>query len=210
MAKLLYITCDLRPNEHSSSLMAGLAFLDEYLKLNPRDEIYMLDLYRDPVPSADPDVLSALEKTARGHHIATLTTTEQRKIGRLRELSAQFAAAEKYVLVTPMWKPGIPAELWWYLDSILVSGKTYQNTPSGPRGLLKGQGRKCLLIHAPEGFAYGEQELHCVTNVRNIMRFLGIEKFSSILVEGADPALETNKVLSSKQIGMIARAALTF
>ena len=210
MAKLLYITCDLRPNEHSDSLRAGLAFLDEYLKRNPCDEIHMLDLFRDPVPSADPDVLSALGKMARGHHFATLTASEQRKITRIGELSAQFAAAEKYVLITPMWKPGFPAELWWYLDSILVSGKTYQNTPSGPRGLLKGQGRKCLLIHAPEGFLYGEQELHCVSNFRNIMRFLGIEEFRSILIEGADPTPETTKALNSKQIGKIAKAALTF
>lgn len=190
--------------------MAGAAFLDEYLKRNPLDEIHMLDLYRDSVPSADPDVLSALEKTARGHHLATLTTAEQRKIGRIRELSAQFAAAGKYVLVTSMWKPEFPAHLWEYLDAVLVAGTTYRNTTAGPQGILKDQGRKCLLIHAPEGFVYGEQELHCVSNFRNIMRFLGIEKFSSILIEGADPSLETKKVLSRKQIGKIVEAALTF
>ncbi len=210
MAKLLYITCDLRPNDQSCSLMAGSAFLDEYLKQNHRDEIDMLDLYRDPVPVADPDVLSALEKTARGHHIATLTTIEQRKINRMWALAGQFAAAEKYVLVTPMWKPGFPAELWGYLDSILVSGKTYQNTLLGPLGLLKDRERKCLLIHSSEGFVYGKKELHCISNIRNTMKFMGIDEFRSILIAGADPSLETNKVLSRKQIEQIAEAALTF
>lgn len=210
MAKLLYITCDLRPNDQSCSLMAGLAFLDEYLKRNPRDEIEMLDLYRDPVQLVDQDVLSALEKTVRGHHFATLTTVEQRKINRMWSLSGQFAAAEKYVLVTPMWKPGFPSELCGYLDSILVSGKTYQNTLRGPQGLLKDQGRKCLLIHTPEGFVYGEKELHCVSNIRNTMKFLGIDEFKSIVINGTKPDLDENTALIRKELGKVTEAALTF
>ena len=210
MAKLLYITCDLRPSEQSCCLTVGLAFLNEYLQWNPRDDIHMLDLYRDPVQSADPDVLSALEKTARGHHFATLTTTEQRKISRIRTLSGQFAAAEKYVLVAPMWKPGLPSALWEYLDAVLVAGKTYRNTPSGPEGLLKDQGRKCLLIHSPEGFVYGEKELACVRNIRNTMKFLGIDEFNSIVIDGANPALDENAALIRRDIGKVTEAALTF
>jgi len=210
MAKLLYITCDLRPDDQSCSLMAGSAFLDEYLKWNPHDEIHMLDLYRDPVQSADRDVLNALEKTARGHHIATLTTEEQRKIDRIGALSKQFASADKYVLVTPMWKPGFPPELWEYLDTVLVAGKTYRNASSGPEGLLKDQGRKCLLIHATEGFAYGKKELHCVSNVRNTMNFLGIEEFNSIVIDSVNPALDENAAWIRKEIGKVTKAALTF
>lgn len=210
MSKLLYITFDLRPNDQSCSLMAGSAFLDEYQKRNPNDEIDMLDLYRDPVQLADLDVLCALEKMARGHHIATLPLAEQRKINRMRALSGQFAAAGKYVLVTPMWKPGFPLELWGYLDSILVSGKTYQNTPSGPQGLLKNQGRKCLLIHTPEGFVYGEKELHCVSNLRNTMKFLGIDEFKSIVINGTKPDLDVNTAMIQKELGKVTEAALTF
>ncbi len=210
MAKLLYITCDLRPEDQSYGLMAGAAFLGEYLKRNPRDEIHMLDLYRDSVQSADPDVLCALGKMSRGHHFATLTTVEQRKIDRMWALSGQFAAAGKYVVVTPLWKPGLPPELWGYLDSILVSGKTYQNTSCGPQGLLKGRERKCLLIHSAEGFAYGERELYCISNLRNALKFLGIEEFSSILVEGGKQTHE----MDGDQIGFesekVAAAALNF
>jgi FMN-dependent NADH-azoreductase len=190
--------------------MAGQAFLDAYAKLNPRDEVQMLDLYRDPVQAADPDVLCALEKTVRGHHFATLTTTEQRKLGRIRSLSEQFAAAEKYLLVTPMWKPGFPAKLWEYLDAVLVAGKTYRNTPHGPEGLLKDQGRKCLLIHASEGFVYGEKELHCVRNVRNTMKFLGIDEFSSIAIKGANPDLEENTALIRQEIERVTEVVPAF
>jgi FMN-dependent NADH-azoreductase len=210
MAKLLYVTCDLRPGVHSCCLMAGQAFLDEYVKLHPRDDVQMLDLYRDPIQTADPDVLCALEKTVRGHHFATLTTTEQRKLGRIRSLSEQFAAAEKYLLVTPMWKPGFPAELWEYLDAVLVAGKTYRNTPHGPEGLLQGQGRKCLLIHASEGFVYGEKEPHCVVNIRNTLKFLGIEEFNSIVIKGANPDLHENRALIRQEIQRVTEAVLGF
>lgn len=210
MAKLLYVTCDLRPSVQSCCLMAGQAFLDEYVKLNPRDEIHMLDLYRDPIQTADPDVLSALEKSVRGHHVATLTTTEQRKLSRIQALSEQFAAAAKYLLVTPMWKPGFPSELWEYLDAVLVAGKTYRNTPRGPEGLLKDQGRKCLLIHASEGFMYGKKELHCVVNVRNTMKFLGIDEFNSIAIKGANPDLEENTALIRQEIARVTKAVPAF
>src|SRR5689334_15607110 len=131
MSRMLYITCDLRPNEESCSLMAGVAFLDKYLKWNPDDQVDMLDLYRDSIPTADPDVLTALEKTGRGHHFATLTTIQQRKMSRIQALASQFAAAEKYVLVAPMWKPGFPPQLLAYLDAVLMAGTTYRNTPDG-------------------------------------------------------------------------------
>lgn len=210
MSKLLYITCDLRPSEQSCCLTAGQAFLDEYLKQNPRDEIHMLDLYRDPVQPVDQDVLSALEKTARGHHLATLTTSEQKKLSRIWSLSGQFAAVEKYILVTPMWKPGFPSDLWAYLDAVLVDGKTYRNTPKGPEGLLKDRRRKCLLIHAPEGFVYGEKELHCVLNIRNTMKFLGIDDFNSIVINGVDTTLDENTALFRKEMGQVTKAAHTF
>ena len=210
MAKLLYITCDLRPDEESCSLIAGRCFQNEYLKWNPRDEIYWLDLYRDSIPAADADVLNAFEKLGRGHHLATLTTVEQRKISRIWDLADQFAATDKYVLVTPMWKPGFPSELWAYLDLIQVPGKTYRNTVRGPEGLLNDRERKCLLIHGPEGFCYGDKELHCVAQVRGIMRFLGILEFRSFVVAGVSPSPGINAVPLEKEIGKVVAAAAGF
>jgi FMN-dependent NADH-azoreductase len=210
MAKLLYITCDLRLNEQSCSLTAGLEFLNEYLKWNPGDEIHMLDLYRDQIQPADADVLSALEKIGRGHHLATLTTFEQRKISRIWRHSDQFVAADKYVLVSPMWKPGFPPEIWAYLDAVLVVNKTYSNTADGPQGLLKDQGRKCLLIHATEGFVYGEKEAYCVANVRSTLNFVGVEDFKNVVIEGFDPTLEENATLMKKEIRKVVEVALNF
>ena len=46
MAKLLYVTCNLKPVELSRSLSVEKEFLDEYLRQNPDDEVHFLDLYQ--------------------------------------------------------------------------------------------------------------------------------------------------------------------
>ncbi|HEX2770156.1 MAG TPA: NAD(P)H-dependent oxidoreductase, partial [Geobacteraceae bacterium] len=158
MAKLLYVTCDLKPLEHSRSLIIGSEFLNEYLKWNPEDDIHMLDLYRDNIQRVDADVLSGLGKMRSGHHFAALTEDEQRKIGRIWRLTYQFVAADKYVFVTPLWDLGFPAELRMYIDTISVVKKTYKYVPKDPEELLKNQGTKCLLIHTADGFDSGKKD----------------------------------------------------
>jgi FMN-dependent NADH-azoreductase len=190
MAKLLYITCDLQPVEHSRSLTVGSEFLTEYLKWNPEDEIHMLDLYRDNIQRIDTDVLSGLGKMRNGHHLAALTSDEQRKVGRIWRLADQFARADKYVFVTPMMNPGFPAELWVYIDTVLVDNKTYRYTPNGPEGLLKNQGKKCLLIHSTDEFDPGNNEVNCVSYLRSNLKFMGIEKFQTIAIKGVDGVTE--------------------
>lgn len=200
MAKLLYVTCELKPVEHSRSLIVGSEFLNEYLKWNPSDEIHMLDLYRDKIQRVDADVLSGLEKLRHGHHVAALTADEQRKIGRVWRLADQFIAADKYVLVTPMWNLGFPAELRMYIDTVCVVNKTYRYTSRGPEGLLKNQGRKCLLIHSTDGFDAGEKEVHCVSYIRSVMKFIGIEEFEAIAIKGDDAIPEKARECIDEEI----------
>ncbi|HET6420491.1 MAG TPA: NAD(P)H-dependent oxidoreductase [Geobacteraceae bacterium] len=186
MAKLLYVTCDLRSIEQSRSLFVGSEFLNEYIKQNPKDEIHMLDLYRDHIQRVDADVMSGLWKMRHGNHFAALTEDEQRKIGRIWRLADQFIASDKCVIVTPMWNLGFPAELRMYIDTICVVNKTYRYSPRGPEGLLKNQGRKCLLIHSTDGFDSDEKEAHCVSYIRSVMKFIGIEEFEAIAIQGDD------------------------
>src|SRR5208283_5923457 len=120
MAKLLYIICEIKPVENSPSLFVASEFINEYLKLNPNDEIHVLDLYRDYIQRTDADILSGWEKINQGHAFVTLTDDEQRKIGRHLKLADQFIAADKYVFVTPMWNIGFPAEFKIYIDAICV------------------------------------------------------------------------------------------
>jgi FMN-dependent NADH-azoreductase len=186
MAKLLYVTCNLKPVEHSRSLSVGKEFLNEYLRQNPTDEVHFLDLYRDNIQRIDADVLSGWGKMRNGESFASLTSDEQRKIGRIWKHADQFIAADKYVFVTPMFNLGFPAELKMYIDAVCVVGKTFVYTATGPVGLLKNQGRKCLHIHSNGGFHYGKAEDHSVPYLKSIMGFMGIEDFEAVVVEGVD------------------------
>ena len=186
MAKLLYVTCNLKPVEHSRSLSIGKEFLDEYLRQNPDDEVHFLDLYRDNIQRIDADVLGGWGKMRNGETFPSLTTDEQRKIGRIWKHADQFIAADKCVFVTPMFNLGFPAELKMYIDAVCVVGKTFVYTPTGPVGLLKNQGRKCLHIHSNGGFHFGKEEDHSVPYLKSIMGFMGIENFEAVVVEGVD------------------------
>jgi FMN-dependent NADH-azoreductase len=128
----------------------------------------------------------------RGAHIdkvesfASLGPDEQRKIERIWRHADHFAAADKYVFVTPMWNLGFPPELKIYIDSVCVAGKTFMHTPTGPAGLLKDKGKKCLHIHSSGWFHYGKIEDHSVPYLKSIMHFMGVDDFEAIVVEGVD------------------------
>jgi FMN-dependent NADH-azoreductase len=186
MAKLLYVTCNLKPTELSCSLSVGKEFLDEYLRQNPADEVHFLDLYRDNIQRIDADVLGGWGKMRNGDSFASLTIDEQRKVGHIWKHADQFIAADKYVFVTPMFNLGFPAELKMYIDAVCVVGKTFAYTPTGPVGLLKDQGRKCLHIHSSGGFHFGKEEDHSVPHLKSIMGFMGIDDFEAIVIEGVD------------------------
>ncbi|HXE96735.1 MAG TPA: NAD(P)H-dependent oxidoreductase [Dongiaceae bacterium] len=186
MAKLLYVTCNLKPAELSRSLSVGKEFLDEYLRQNPDDEVHFLDLYRDNIQRIDVDVLGGWGKMRNGESFASLTIDEQRKVGRIWKHADQFIAADKYVFVTPMFNLGFPAEFKMYIDAVCVVGKTFTYTPTGPVGLLKDQGRKCLHIHSNGGFHYGKEEDHSVPYLKSIMGFMGVDDFEAVVVEGVD------------------------
>lgn len=193
MAKLLYVTCNLKPTELSRSLSVGKEFLDEYLRQNPDDEVHFLDLYRDNIQRIDADVLAGWGKLMKGGDFASLATDEQRKVGRIWKHADQFIAADKYVFVTPMFNLGFPAELKMYIDAVCVVGKTFVYTSTGPVGLLKNQGRKCLHIHSNGGFHYGKEEDHSVPYLKTIMGFMGVENFEAVVVEGVDAIPELSE-----------------
>jgi FMN-dependent NADH-azoreductase len=186
MADILYVSCNLKPVGQSRSLMVGADFLEAYVSRKPDDRIHTIDLYRDPIQRIDADVLSGWAKRRDPKGALALTDDERRKIERLDSLADQFAAADKYVFVTPMWNLGFPAELKMYIDAVCVVGKAFRYTERGSEGLLRG--KKCLHIHASGGFHHGRPEDHSVPFLRSIMSFMGVDDFKSIVLEGLDAA----------------------
>lgn len=198
MATVLYITANPKTVDQSLSLSVGQEFLNAYRAANPNDQVIELDLYNIDLPEIDTDVFTAWGKLAQGEEFTKLSAEEQRKAGRISELTEQFVSADKYVFVTPMWNLSFPPRLKTYIDSFCIAGKTFKYTEQGPQGLMTGkpavhiQARGGYYSDGPAAdFEFGDRYL------RAILNFIGITDIQTIPIEGH--AAEPNRTDEIKQ-----------
>ncbi|EIT87234.1 azoreductase [Fictibacillus macauensis ZFHKF-1] len=185
MSKVLYITAHPHDEKLSFSMAAGKAFIEAYKEANAGDELIHIDLYKEEIPAIDADVFSGWGKLQSGSGFEELSDVEQKKVQRLNELSDQFAQADKYVFVNPMWNFSFPPVMKAYLDSVAVAGKSFKYTEQGPVGLLTN--KKAFHIQASGGiYSQGpaaDLEMgHRYLNV--MMTFFGVPSFEGLFIEG--------------------------
>ncbi|QOJ32221.1 MAG: NAD(P)H-dependent oxidoreductase [Gammaproteobacteria bacterium] len=151
MAKLLHIEASPRGAESFSS-RAAAAFVDEYRRSHPQDEIEQLRLFEHALPDFDAE--AAAQKM---QHIAQLMRGEQgvEPVGKWAGVVAEIErlkAADKVLISTPMWNFSLPYRLKHYLDVILQPGLTfYVNRQGEYVGKLRG---KPLQLIIASGSAY--------------------------------------------------------
>lgn len=166
-------------------MAAGQSFIDSYKAANPDHDVVHIDLYNTFIPLIDSDVFSGWGKLQSGEEFAKLSETEQQKVNRLNELSDQFAAADKYVFVTPFWNFSFPAVMKAYIDAVAVAGKAFKYTAEGAVGLLTD--KKALHIQARGGY-YSEgpaAELELGNRyLKQIMNFTGVPSYEELIIEG--------------------------
>lgn len=181
MSKLLYIEASPR-KKRSSSIAIAQVFLNEYKKAHPENEVDYLDLWKEQLPVFDGDVIDA--KYAIMH--SQPHTEAQAKAWKAVEAAiAQFKAADLYLFSLPMWNFGIPYKLKHYFDVLIQPGYTFTVTPEGYKGLVTN--KRTVIIYS-RGGAYGAetgaQQLDFQKPyMETILRFIGIEKFDSIIIE---------------------------
>ncbi|GGA29763.1 FMN-dependent NADH-azoreductase [Paenibacillus physcomitrellae] len=211
MAQVLYITA--HPNDHHSSysLAVGKAFIEAYREANPNDEVVHVDLYKESIPQIDADVFAGWGKLRSGSEFDQLSADEKAKVGRLGELVDQFAAADKYVFVTPMWNFSYPPVVKAYIDSICVAGKTFKYTENGPVGLLGG--KKALHIQA-SGSVYSEGPIGDLEmahrHLKVVMSFIGIPTLEGLFAEGMAAMPDKAESIKQQAIERAHQLAKTF
>jgi len=213
MAALLYITAHPLGPDVSCSMAAGEAFLAAYRDANPNDEVIRLDLYAMDIPELDADVFSGWGKLGSGADFGELTAAEQSKIARINELADQFAAADKYVFVTPIWNYSYPPALKRYIDAFVIAGKTFRYIPDvGRVGLLAG--RKALHIQASGSFlspGSPDERLEMGhRHLRVIMEFVGITDVECLYVEGMRAVPERAAAIREEALRRAREIALSF
>ncbi|MBC1512512.1 FMN-dependent NADH-azoreductase [Listeria booriae] len=187
MAKLLFIKASPLPDDVSRSMVVATAFLEKYQQENPGDVVERIDVYTHDIPMIDGAFMAAGNALREGKAFTDLDPEMQQKLTQFDALTQQFIDADKYVIVSPLWNLGIPPMLKAYFDTVVVAGKTFRYTESGPEGLLKG--KKALQIHGSGGvYSTGESDLetHGEPYINTILNFIGIETLPSVFVEGVD------------------------
>ena len=187
MANLLYVTCNVRPQDRSRTLSLGYEFLEEYIRWNPKDEVQVLDLYRDSIQRVDLDVLNVWARVERGEDYGLLSDGERHKIARLWRLADQFGRCDKYVFVTHSLNLWFPAEFKMYIDAICIRDRTYRITPQGAKSILPGRHRKILHLHAGLPYKFEQEQDLSVAYLRSVLNFLGVTDQEEMLLEGDDP-----------------------
>lgn len=89
----------------------------------------------------------------------------------------EFMNADTVVIGAPMYNFTLPSQLKAWLDRILVAGKTFRYTESGPEGLAGG---KRVIVALSRGGFYGENSPaadleHLETYLKGVFGFIGIE-----------------------------------
>ena len=89
----------------------------------------------------------------------------------------EFLGADTIVIGAPMYNFTLPTQLKAWLDRILVAGKTFRYTASGPEGLAGG--KRVIVALARGGFYDAESPAaaleHLETYLRGVFNFIGIE-----------------------------------
>jgi FMN-dependent NADH-azoreductase len=114
---------------------------------------------------------------------AAFRRTDELEAARNVALLEEFLAADVVVIGAPLYNFGIPSQLKAWIDRIVVAGKTFRYTASGPQGLAGG---KQLILAVSRGGVYapsapgefGESYL------RFVFGFLGVDDVSVIRAEG--------------------------
>lgn len=185
MGTVLHIWANPRPISQSYSQRVAEAFLERYRQISPGDEIIDIDLYQEPIPFIDEDILKCWDQLLGGSKRGDFSREAQAKLSALDQLVAGFMAADKYIFVTPLWNLSVPPMLKAYIDTICIAGKTFKYTAQGPVGLLKN--KKAVHIQARGGVYTLEETREFELGdryIRTILSFMGVQDIDSVIAEG--------------------------
>jgi FMN-dependent NADH-azoreductase len=120
----------------------------------------------------------------------------------------EFLAADTVVIGAPMYNFTLPTQLKAWLDRILVAGKTFRYTESGPEGLATG--KRVIVALARGGFYDAGSPAsaleHLESYLRGVFNFIGIEP-EFVAADGLNLGAEQRDASISQALGETVRLA---
>lgn len=194
MKKLLYIIANSKDEKESSCKTVGRRLVNAFLKSDSRIQLTELDLYKDHIPQLKGCYFEDRSAIVSEESRSKLSAEEQKEVQVIEELCNQFLEADIYVLAAPMWSLSFPAPVKEYMDCVVQAGKTIGfEEDSKPYGLLGDKPR--TFIYVQSSGASIPWLMRPVLNkglnyVHDIMKFIGIENFEELLVDGTGTSTE--------------------
>ena len=188
LKKLLYITVNSKPEEMSVSKKVGREFVNRFTRENPDYIVEELDLYNEDIPEVNHKIFTDRAEVVSGEAYENLSKEEKNQADRVNQLCDQFLSGDLYV-IAPMWNVCFPSRLKRYIDCIVINKKTILITKDDIKGLLKDKERNMVYIQSSAGVYPHLISLkfnHGVKYLRDVFKYLGINKFEDILVEGTN------------------------
>ncbi|MCQ8264369.1 NAD(P)H-dependent oxidoreductase [Streptococcus suis] len=183
MATVLIVKAHPLDAQKSCALRALEEFQTRYASLHPEDQIEVVDVFEDQIPALDKSLLEAMGAAKKGEAIST---EQAEQLDRYNALTQQFLAADKIVVVNPLWNLNVPSQLVSWVNTINVAGQTFKYGPEGSIGLVKD--KKLLHIQSNGGVYAGQDP--AAQYIKSIFEFLGFEDIYQVFIEGqsADPS----------------------
>ena len=176
--KLLHVDSSiLGDNSVSRKISAGIV---EALKAeNPGVEVTYRDLGSAPIGHLSGAYLAG--QSADVKHDQALQ--EDLDLG--GRTLAEFQAADVVVIGVPMYNFAVPSQLKAWVDRVLVAGKTFRYTESGPEGLAGGK-RVVLAVSRGGHYLDGQAAAmeHQESWLKTVFGFMGISDVEVIRAEG--------------------------
>lgn len=189
MKKLLYITANSKPECMSTSKTVGRDFVNRFLTKNTDYVVEELDLYSENIPEVNYKIFTGRAELVSGPQYDALSENDKNSVNRINDLCNQFLSADTYVIAAPMWNVSYPAILKRYIDCIIINDRVISVSQEDVRGILDDKERNMVYIQSSGGVypkIFGGKFNHGVDYFHDIFKFLGINRFEKILVEGVD------------------------
>ncbi|MGT2743571.1 FMN-dependent NADH-azoreductase [Streptococcus plurextorum] len=183
MSTVLIVKAHPLDAKKSYAVRALEDFQARYASLHPEDKIEIVDVFEDQVPALDKSLLEAMGAVKKGESISP---KQRERLDRYNALTQQFLAADKIVIVNPLWNLNVPSQLVSWINTINVAGLTFKYGPEGSVGLVKG--KKLLHIQSNGGVYAGKDP--AAQYIKSVFEFLGFEDSHQVFIEGqsADPS----------------------
>lgn len=177
--KLLHIDSSIS-GEGSASRQLSAAIVAASTRAMPGLEVIRRDLDADPVPHLDSRRLPTVRPANAPEGAIGIPDPEG------AQALDEFLAAHVVVIGAPMYNFTVPSQLKAWIDRILIAGKTFRYSETGPVGLAGG---KRVIIASSRGGLYApglpfEANDFQETYLRAVFAFIGIEDVEIVRAEG--------------------------